>query len=428
MDPLIEAEIRKLSLRDRVALFCRAAGPGVITGAADDDPSGICTYTIAGAQFGPAFLWTAFLTWPLMASVQMACAHLAMVTGEGLAAALAKRFPRYILVSVCVSLFLANTLNVGADLVAMADCSEMLTGLTSHYFVPFFGVVLALATIRLRYSQIAALLKWLVLSLFAYVIVAIIQKPDWYSVLVASISPRIPDRGGWGMFVAILGTTISPYLFFWQSSQEIEEKKAAGSKTLRSRRGATPMKIFERRIDVGLGTFFSNLVMFFIILSASLTLHRHGLFNITTSREAAEALEPLAGRFSAMLYTFGLLGVGLLAIPTLTGSAAYAFAETFRWRQGLDASWMRARAFYAVIICSSVIGIFMDFVHFNPIKALYWSAVINGLLAPFLLAGIFIVIRDRKIMYGQTAPRLRQALLFITMVMMFGAGIAMFVL
>jgi Mn2+/Fe2+ NRAMP family transporter len=279
----------------------------------------------------------------------------------------------------------------------------------------------------LRYAQIASVLKWLALSLFAYVITALIEKPDWLAVAKAVFQPHlISGSDGWATLVAILGTTISPYLFFWQASQEVEEKKANGALTLRARKGTTVEQVFERRVDVVTGTLFSNLVMFFIILSASLTLNANGKTEIETSRQAAEALAPLAGRFSSLLYTIGLLGVGFLAIPTLTGSAAYACAETFRWRQGLDLKWVRARAFYAVIAVSGFFGVVFDLFQFNPIKALFYSAVVNGLLAPFLLYGILTVVRDRKIMNGHPAPKWRQAILFITMLFMFAAAAAMF--
>ncbi|MGZ3723529.1 MAG: Nramp family divalent metal transporter [Bdellovibrionales bacterium] len=423
-----EQILERLPLYLKVKLILKSCGPGVVTGAADDDPSGIATYTVAGARFGHSFLWVALVTWPMMASVQMACAHLAMMSGEGLAAALAKKFPRYVMIAVCVSLFLANTLNVGADLSAMADCAELLTGLSSHFFVVFFGVVIAYATVRMRYTQIASILKWLALSLFAYVISALIEKPDWMEVARATFVPHVPHGNeAWQTLVAILGTTISPYLFFWQASQEVEEKKAAGANSLFKRKGATAQQQLERKLDVRVGTLFSNVVMFFIILSASLTLHRGGKTEIETSRQAAEALVPLAGHFSSLLYTLGLLGVGVLAIPTLTGSAAYACAETFRWRQGLDAKWIKARAFYSVILVSGIFGVLFDLFKFNPIKALFYSAVLNGLLAPFLLVGILTVIRDRKIMNGHPAPISRQVVLFITMLFMFAAAVCMFV-
>jgi NRAMP (natural resistance-associated macrophage protein)-like metal ion transporter len=411
----------------KIRLFWKSMGPGVIAGAADDDPSGIGTYTVAGAQFGTTFLWSALLTWPLMAAVQMACARIGMVTGEGLASALEKKFPRSILVFVCFALFLANTLNVGADLSAMADSAEMLAGGSSHVYVIIFGVVIAWATVKLRYFHIASVLKWLAVFLFAYIIAAFIVGPNWRDALYDTFVPKWPStKAHWGMLVAILGTTISPYLFFWQASQEVEEEKASGRNTLAARIGATSKEITVRKYDVGIGTFFSNMVMYFIILTAALTLHQHGLTNIETSKQAAEALAPLAGRFASLLYTVGILGMGFLAIPTLTGSAAYALAETFGWDQGLDAPFYKAVAFYVVIVASTVFGVVFDFSNVNPIKALYGSAVVNGVLAPFLLAGILMVVRDNVIMKGQQASKLSQIVIGLCTLLMFGAAVGMF--
>ena len=407
--------------------FVSVLGPGLVTGAADDDPSGIATYSLAGAQLGTAMLWTAWLTWPLMAAVQMMCARIGMVTGRGLAGALKQKFPRWMLVVICIALLGANTINIAADLSGMADAAEMLSGLDSHYFVVLFGVGIAWATIRLRYYQIAAVLKWLALILFAYVITAIHVGPDWSTLLRDSLVPKLPGKEAWGTLVAILGTTISPYLFFWQASQEVEEEKAMGRRMLRSRLGATSKELGDRRIDVGVGTFFSNLVMFFIILTTALTLHKHGQTNIETSRQVAEALKPLAGRFAELLYTVGLIGVGLLAIPTLSGSAAYAFAETFGWRQGLDKKLGSARYFYGVVILSTAAGIALDFFDVNPVRALYWSAVVNGLLAPVLLVGILILASDRKRMVGQPSSWLSRAVVGLATILMLAAAVGMFV-
>ena len=407
--------------------FLSVLGPGLVSGAADDDPSGIATYSIAGARLGTEMLWTAWLTWPLMAAVQMMCARIGMVTGRGLAGALRARFPRWSLVVVSIALLGANTINIGADLSGMADAAETLTGWNSHYFVVVFGVGIAWATIRLRYYQIAGALKWLALVLFAYVITAFSVRPDWGSVLRDAFTPSLPHGSeAWGTLVAILGTTISPYLFFWQASQEVEEEKAMGRRMLRSRFGATSREIGDRKIDVGVGTFFSNLVMFFIILTTALTLHRHGVTRLESSRDVAEALRPLAGRFAELLYTVGLIGVGLLAIPTLAGSAAYAFAETFGWRQGLDQKLKNARYFYGVVILSTASGIALDFFDVNAVQALYWTAVINGLLAPFLLVGILVVACDRDCMRGQPSSLLGRAVVAITTLLMFGAAAGMF--
>jgi Mn2+/Fe2+ NRAMP family transporter len=294
--------------------------------------------------------------------------------------------------------------------------------------MPVFGIGIAYVSIRCRYDQIAHILKWLALALFAYVITGLIIRPNWSQVLGATFIPTLPKRHEmWATLVAILGTTISPYLFYWQSSQEVEEDKRKGRRTVTQRRGSTPQEIFDRKIDVGVGTFFSNFVMYFIILTTALTLHKSGQ-QIETSRQAAEALRPLAGNFAAVLFTLGVIGTGLLAIPTLAGSAAYAFAETFGWRQGLDEKFGRARAFYAVFLVSLGIGIALDYLHISPMKALYWTAVFNGLLAPFLLLGILIIACDRSLMQTQPSSMTSRIVVGVTATLMFAAAIAMFVL
>jgi len=408
--------------------FLSEIGPGIIAGAADDDPSGIATYSSAGAALGTSLLWTALITWPLMAAVQFMCARIGMVTGRGLAGAFHHKLPRPLIAVAACALFLANTINVGADLSGMADAGAMFTGFNSRYLVFIFGIAIAFATIQFRYQQIATILKWLALVLFAYVITALMVAPDWKSVLHDTFVPSLPrSHQAWSMLVAILGTTISPYLFFWQASQEVEEKKAAGRRMLARRQGRTRRELEVREIDVGVGTFFSNLVMYFIILTTALTLHRHGIINIETSKDAAEALRPLAGKFAAALFAFGVLGVGFLAIQTLTGSAAYAFAETFGWHQGLDARFKSARAFYAVVIISTLVGIGLDFAKVNPVRALFWTAVINGLLAPFLLLAVLLVSTDRKLMKGQPSSPIAIACVGLTTLLMFGAAIGMFI-
>ena len=403
-------------------------GPGVITGAADDDPSGIATYSIAGAQHGLALLWTALLTWPLMAFTQMMCARIGMVTGRGLAGAMHRRIPRPMILVAAVALFAANSVNVGADLSGMADAAEMLTRINSHIYVVVFGVGISLVTIFFRYHQIATILKWLALVLFAYVITGFIIHPNWSKIARAAFIPSWPkDHDQWGALVAILGTTISPYLFFWQTSQEVEEDKAKGRRMLRQRFNATSREIVDRKIDVDIGTFFSNLVMFFIILTTALTLHVNGLTNIESTKDAAQALFPLVGKFAATLFTIGIIGVGFLAIPTLTGSAAYALAETFAWREGLDQRFRGARPFYLVIIVSTLIGVVMDFLKINPVRALYWTAIINGLLAPFLMVAILLVALDRTVMKDQPSSVSSAVVVSIATLLMFGAAIGMFV-
>jgi NRAMP (natural resistance-associated macrophage protein)-like metal ion transporter len=408
--------------------FFKSLGPGVITGAADDDPSGVATYSIAGAQLGTSLLWTACLTWPLMAAVQMMCARIGMATGEGLASALRKKFPKWVVVIFSFALLVANTLNVGSDLSGMADAAQMLTGINSRYFVIVFAVSIVFAIIRFRYHQIADVLKWLCLVLFTYVITAFIVVKDWKSLLHDTVVPSWPhSHEAWATLVAILGTTISPYLFFWQASQEVEEEKAKGRRMLRQRQGTTSKELAARRLDVGIGTFASNMVMFFIIVATAVTLHKHGITKIETSKQAAEALRPLAGQFAYLLYTVGIIGVGFLAIPVLAGSAAYALAETFGWPQGIDEHFNGAHSFFLVIIFSTGVGILLNFLNINPMTALYWTAVCNGLLSPFLLIGILLVVVDKKIMLKHTPPKSSIALVWVTTILMFGAAIGMFV-
>jgi Mn2+/Fe2+ NRAMP family transporter len=311
----------------------------------------------------------------------------------------------------------------------MADAAEMLTHLSSRIWAVVFAIAISVATIRLRYYQIANALKWLALVLFAYVATPLVIHVDWSGAIRDTFIPTIPrTKEAWETLVALLGTTISPYLFFWQTSQEIEEQKAAGRNTIAKRRGASETEIRNRRLDVAAGSFFSQMVMYFIILTTAFTLHSHGYTNIETSKDAAMALQPLAGPLAATLYAVGIIGVGFLAIPTLTGSAAYAFADVFGWNQGLDKHLQHARAFYLMILISTAAAVVMDFLNFSPVKALYWSAVINGVLAPFLLVGILIVASDGKSMAGQPSSGLARTVVAITTLLMFVAAVAMVVL
>ncbi len=410
-----------------VRRFLRALGPGIITGAADDDPAGIATYSIAGAQFGTGLLWLAPLTWPLMAAVESMCARVGLVTGGGLMDALRRKIPRPVLFAAAAALFAANTFNVGADLAGMADAAELLTRIDSRVWIVVFGLLIAWTTIALHYAAIARILKWLVLVLFAYIVAAFSLGPDWSEVARATFVPSFPrSAGAWATIVAILGTTISPYLFFWQTSEEVEEEKAMGRKTLSERLGATRDELRASHLGVGVGTFFGNVTFFFIILTTALTLHRHGITQPATTAEVASALRPIAGPFATLLYTVGIVGLGALAIPTLAGSAAYALAEMFGWKEGLEERLSGAPGFYGVFALSIGSAMAMAFADFSAVRALYISAVVNGLLAPFLLAGILAVASDRRIMEGQPSSRLAQATVLFTALAMLAAGAAMF--
>ncbi|MEY4669678.1 MAG: hypothetical protein RL518_2377 [Pseudomonadota bacterium] len=405
----------------------KAVGPGVVTGAADDDPSGIATYSIAGAQLGTHLLWTAFLTWPLMAFVQMMCARIGMVTRMGLAQALRKKFsPRIVLVA-SLMLLTANTINIGSDLAGMADALEVLTGIPAGVFVAPMGFGIMWATIVLRFTQIENVLKWLAGILLVYVVTAFLIHIDWSEVLFATIVPSIPEGSdAWATLVALLGTTISPYLFFWQAGEEVEDAKIAGRAEATQGSQVPAGLVMDRAIDVGLGTFFSNLVMYFIILTTAMTLHRAGITHIESSKDAALALRPLAGDLASTLYALGILGVGFLAIPTLAGSAAYAIAETFDWREGLDKTFRQARNFYSIIALSITVGVLLTILDVNPMQALFWTAVMNGILSPFLLLGIIAIATDKEIMGGQTSSPFSVAVVGLTTVVMFVAAVGMF--
>jgi Mn2+/Fe2+ NRAMP family transporter len=402
--------------------------PGIISGVANDDPSSIGTYSIVGAQFGTSVLWTAFITWPLLAVIQIVCVRIGMVTGKGLAWALGEKFPRPLVAAVSLGLLVANTITVGADLSAMADAAEMLSRLNSHYYVIFFGVIIAFGTVLFRYRQIANLLKWFALSLLTYVLTAFVVHPNWNSVLRETFVPIWPtgQEASAGL-VAIFGASISPYLFFWQASQELEENGDLGPVMHSDKRGVRTRGISMRNLGVVAGALLSNLAMYFIILTTALTLHRSGITNIDTSRDAAAVLTPLAGPFAATLFTVGIVGVGLVSIPTLILSAAYALAETFRWAAGLNHKFKTARPFYSVIILSSITGAGLDFADVSPMKALYWAATVNGVLAPFLLIGILIVASDRRIMRQRPSSLLSRLTIGATALAVLGAAVGMFV-
>ncbi len=378
-------------------------GPGLVTGASDDDPSGITTYSVAGASLGYGMLWTALATFPLMAGVQLICARIGLVTGRGLAGAVRHHYPRPFLYAACLLLLVANVFNIAADLAGMADAAHMLTGASATLCVPLFGLSILLATIYASYATFARWLKWLTGVLFAYVAAAFLARPDWWPALVASVVPSFRwDAVYVATFVGVLGTTISPYLFFWQASQEVEEEKAKGRRTAASRRGATDHELADARVDVNTGMFFSNLVMYFIILATASTLNRAGILEIETAREAAEALRPLAGDGAYLLFALGLVGTGFLAVPVLAGSASFAVAEVFGWRSGLDLTPRRGRRFYLVFAGAILGGMLLDLGGTNPIRMLFLSAVLNGLLAPPLLLLVMLVSNNRSIMGERT--------------------------
>jgi len=379
--------------------YFRTLGPGLVTGASDDDPSGVTTYAVAGATFGTGMLWTAVVTLPLMAAIQLTCARIGLVSGRGLAGATRRHYPRWFLYGACLLLLAANVFNIAADLAGMADAAEMLTGVPSEFWVPLFGLGVIVATVYTSYARFAAWLKWLTVVLFAYILSAVLAQPNWSAALRDTLVPHVPwDARAVPTLVGILGTTISPYLFFWQASQEVEEERAEGRRTVAERRGASDHELRDARQDVFTGMAFSNVVMYFIILATAATLFRAGRNDIETSRQAAEALRPLAGDGAYLLFAVGLIGTGLLATPVLAGSASYAVAELFAWRAGLDLKPSQARRFYLVLGGAIVAGVLLDTLGIGAIRMLFLSAIINGLLAPPLMLLVMLVGNNRAIM------------------------------
>jgi NRAMP (natural resistance-associated macrophage protein)-like metal ion transporter len=420
--------IKAASERNPLRRFLKLLGPGLITGASDDDPSGIGTYTSAGASLGFVTLWTAILTLPLMAVVQFTCAKIGMVSGMGLAGVLRKNYPRWLLYFAILGLVVANTINAGADIGAIAAAINMVAPPVpaSLLVVPIAIGIVALQ-IWGSYHTIARVFKWLTLSLFAYVAAAFLARPHWNEVLKATLIPHLSaDSQYITTLVAIAGTTISPYLFFWQASEEVEEEVSMGRKTQKQRAGATQRELNTARWDTLAGMIFCNLVFYFVILAAATTLHATGKTNIQSATDAAKALEPLAGAAAKYLFAAGLIGAGFLAVPVLTGSSAYAVAETFGWKYGLDTKPHEAKQFYAIIAASTLIGMLVNFLGINPIKALFLTAVINGVIAPPLLVVILLVANNKKVMGKRTNGRGANFVGWLTCALMFAAAAGMF--
>jgi NRAMP (natural resistance-associated macrophage protein)-like metal ion transporter len=409
--------------------FLLMLGPGFITGASDDDPSGIGTYAQAGAQFGFAPLWLALFTFPLMTAVQFISGKIGMVSGMGLSGVLRRHYPVWVLYPAVTGLLIANTINAGADIGAVAAAINML--------VPKFPilalivpvtVVILIVQIWGSYQLISKTFKWLALALLAYIASSLLSKPDLGEVVRGTFIPTIRFDGGFvTMLVAVLGTTISPYLWFWQANQNVEEEISLGRTTLKARKGATEKELNYSALDTGIGMFFSNMVMYFIILATAATLHSSGQTNIESATDAARALEPLAGKASSVLLAVGLIGAGFLAIPVLTGSGAYAVAEAFGWKQGLDEKPKRAKAFYAVITASTLVGMLINFTGINPIAALFWTAVINGVLAAPILVLIMLVSNNKTVMRNRVNRRGINVLGWLTTGIMAVATVLMFV-
>jgi NRAMP (natural resistance-associated macrophage protein)-like metal ion transporter len=413
--------------RRRFRRFFKDLGPGLITGAADDDPSGISTYSVAGATFGYLPLWTAVFSFPLMAAVQLMCARLGVVTGLGLAGVIRRRYPRPVLWGACGLLALANVINIAADLGGMAEASSMVSGVPKAAWVPIYSVVIVSLLMWSSYRTIARAFKWLTLVLGAYVATAFVVHVDWRQVAHATLVPHMEwSRPFFALLVAIFGTTISPYLFFWQAAQEVEEERALG-RNLAQRRGATGPELRACQTDVLAGMFASNAIMYFIIMTTAATLHTSGRTSIETAQQAAEALRPLAGAGAYWLFTLGLIGTGMLAVPVLAGSCAYAVSEAAAWRGSLNQRPRRAKKFYLIIATSMVIGLALNYAGFNAIKLLFTAAVINGVLAPPLILIVVLLTRDRKVMGDAVSSRLIDTLGWIAFAVMVAAAVGLVV-
>jgi NRAMP (natural resistance-associated macrophage protein)-like metal ion transporter len=407
------------------ARFFGNLGPGLITGAADDDPSGISTYSVAGASLGYLPLWTALFSFPLMTAVQLMCARLGLVTGMGLAGIIRRRYSRWVLWSACLLLVIANAINIAADLGGMAEATRMVTGAPVAVCVPFYGVVIVSLLMWWSYRRIARVFKWLTLALLAYVVTAFVSHVDWRLAMRATFIPHIEwSRSFFSVLVAILGTTISPYLFFWQAAQEVEEERAMG-RNFAQRRGATGDELTVCRTDVVTGMFASNVIMYFIILTTAATLHGHGRDSIETAQQAAEALRPLAGAGAYWLFTLGLIGTGMLAVPVLAGSCAYAIAGAAAWRGSLDRHPRHAKKFYIVLAVAMGAGIGLNYAGFDAIRLLFTTAVINGVLAPPLILIVLLLTSDRRVMGNALNSPLTNVLGWTTFVVMVVAGIGL---
>jgi NRAMP (natural resistance-associated macrophage protein)-like metal ion transporter len=422
----VEKKVQQGGPLEKVKAYAKALGPGLIAGASGDDPSGIGTYSQTGAQFGYAQLWTALFTFPLQAAIQEICARIALQTGRGLAANIRKYYSKPILYFYVALLVIANTISLGADLGAMAASAQLLFGLPVLVWLAGMTVLSVLLQIFVPYQQYAKVLRVLTLTLLAYVVGAFFTSQDWGEVLQRTIIPTIHlDQKYLLNLVAILGTTITPYLFFWQASEEVEEEIDEGKKTESQRQGVSKTELKWMRADTTFGAFVSNIVFWFIIITTASALNQHGITNIDSAPKAAEALKPLAGDFAYILFAAGIIGTGLLAVPVLAGSAAYAVAETFKFREGLSLKFKQAPGFYGVIALATFVGAAINLIGINPISALYYAAILNGIVAPPLLFMIMLISNNRKIMKNKTNGRAANILGWITTLAMGVAAIAL---
>ncbi len=412
--------------------WLKKLGPGLITGAADDDPSGIATYSQAGAQFGLQMLWTILFTYPLMVGIQVVSAQIGRVSGKGLAGNIREHFPARLVRAIVALLLIANTINIAADVSAVGEATTLIIGGSSRWYAALFGLISLLLQVFIPYSSYVRFLKWLTLALLAYVATVFTVRVPWVQVVAATAIPHLEWSPAYiTTIVAVFGTTISPYLFFWQASQEVEELQACPhSQPLREAPAQARAHFHRIKVDTVIGMGFSNLVAFFIILTTAVTLHMHGIDAIDTSAQAAAALRPLAGNFAFALFSAGIIGTGMLAVPVLAGSAAYAMAGAFQWQKGLEKKASQAKEFYGIIAFSTIVGIVLGFTSIDPIKALYWSAVINGVISvPIMIVmmlmagrsaimGRFVISRRLRVLgWGATAAMALAVLAMFWMMM-----------
>ncbi len=411
----------------RLTHWAKSLGPGIVTGAADDDPSGITTYSIAGATSGFTMLWTALVTTPMMAVLMGMCARIGLVTGEGLIAAMTRRFSRPVVFSLIILVVAANTLNIAADYAGMGATAHLIIPLPAAAWIVIFGIMMAWAEILFSYQRFARIIKWLCVSLLAYVVTAFLVHPPWKEIALATILPQVHWSASWIMtLLGVLGTTITPYLFFWQASMYVEEERADGRVRLSQRQGATRSEITDAHADVNAGMFYSNTMTFFIIVTTAATLGVHHL-PISTAQDAALALRPLAGNYASLLFMLGIVGTGLLAIPVLAGSSAYAIADFFRWRDSLTDKPRQSPIFYALVGAGLVLGVAMALLRLDPIRLLFYSAVFNGIAVVPLIYFVVRLACTQKILGRWIASTAARVIAWVAFWLMLLSTLALFV-
>ena len=413
---------RQRKSANKLIRFWKKLGPGLITGSSDDDPSGIATYSQAGASYGLATLWTAFFTFPLMASIQEMCARIGLVTSQGLTGTLKTNYPKIVLYLMVLFSFPAIVMNIGADIAGMGAVGNLLfPSIHPFFFSISFTIILLIVIVLLPYKKISSVLKYLCIVLLVYLIVPFLYKQDWFAILKATVIPTIKfDKNFISILVAILGTTISPYLFFWQATMEVEEMRHKKKGIMVNKKIMTEMKQ-----DVDFGMLFSNIVMFFIILATGTVLFNGGVHQIDTVEQAAKALEPLAGKSAYLLFALGVIGTGFLAIPVLSGSLSYIFCETFGWKEGLDNKFQEAKPFYIIIAISLILGLSLNYIGISPIKALIYSAILYGITAPVLIAIILHISNNKKVMGEFTNGKMSNILGVTALVLMTASAAAL---